>query len=172
MDKCQKGEEPVSYYTKSFVAVKLETEKREPQSAVVEVKEEPQSLPVEPQSLEVKEERQAQLEVKEEEPWAQLEVGLQGPPPPANRQMLSGWQQVLPPPPPPLPTGNYFLDKCKMPLAFSLRMQKLMHDIGEIDPESLFNKVILYYEPGVWRLNFKPHIMRPGIAVEEDPMAY
>ena len=43
---------------------------------------------------------------------------------------------------------------------------------GEIDPESLFNKVVLYYEPGVWRLNLKPHIMRPGIEVEEDPMAY
>ena len=28
------------------------------------------------------------------------------------------------------------------------------------------------YEPGVWRLNFKPHIIRPGIEVEEDLMAY
>jgi hypothetical protein len=86
--------------------------KQEPQSVVVEAKEEPQSLPVEQQSLlEAKEEPQAQLEVKEEELWAQLEVGLQGPPPSPNRQILSGWQQVLPPPPP-LPTGNYFLDKC------------------------------------------------------------
>ena len=50
-------------------------------------------------------------------------------------------------------------------------MKKLMHDPGEIDPEPFFNKVILYYEPGVWRLNFKPHILRPGIEVEEDLMA-
>ncbi len=108
---------------------------------MVDVKEEPQSLPVEQQSLlEVKEEPQAQLEVKEEEPWAQLEVGLQGPPPFQNRHMLSGWQQALPPPPPPLPTGNYVLDKCRMPLALSLCMKKLMHDIGDIDLESLFHK--------------------------------
>jgi hypothetical protein len=168
----RKGEEPVSYYTKSFEVVELGTEKQEPQSVVVEAKEEPQSLPVEQQSLlEVKEEPQAQLEVKEEELWAQLEVGLQGPPPSPNRQILSGWQQVLPPPPP-LPTGNYVLDKCNMPLALSLRMKKSMHDIAEIDPEALFNNVSLYYEPGVWRLNIKPHIMWPGIEVEEDPTAY
>jgi hypothetical protein len=69
-------------------------------------------------------------------------------------------KQLVSPPAPPLSMGNWFLDKCQMPLPLALRLKKLMHDVGDIEPESLFLSVIHFESPGVWRLGFKQNIMR------------
>ena len=70
----------------------------------------------------------------------------------------------MPPPAPPplLPMGNWFFDKCQMPLSLALRLKKLMHDVGDIEPESLFQSVTYHGSPCVWRLGFKQNIMRQG----------
>ena len=46
-----------------------------------------------------------------------------------------------------------------MPIQTALRLKKLMHDVGDIEPESLFLSVAYDGSPGVWRLGFKQHIM-------------
>ena len=48
-----------------------------------------------------------------------------------------------------------------MPLPLALWLKKLMHNVGDIEPES-FQSVIHYERPGVWRLGFKPNVMRQG----------
>ena len=77
-------------------------------------------------------------------------------------------KQLVSPPAPPLPMGNWLLDKCQMPLPLALRLKKLMHDVGDIEPESLFLSVIHSESLGVWRLGFKQNIMRQGKELQGD----
>ena len=54
----------------------------------------------------------------EEEPPARL---------PSSRPMPFEGKQLVSPP---LPLGNWFLDKCQVPLPLALWLKKLMHDVG------------------------------------------
>ena len=55
-----------------------------------------------------------------------------------------------------------------MPLPRALRLKKLMHEVGDIEPESLFLSVTSYESPGVWRLGFKRNSMRQGEELQGD----
>ena len=54
-------------------------------------------------------------------------------------------KRLVSPPAPPMLMGSWFLDKCQMPLLLALRLKKLTHDVGGIEPESLFLSAI-YFE--------------------------
>ena len=84
------------------------------------------------------------------------------PRPSSTRPLPFEGKQLVSPPAPPLLMGNWFLGKCQMPLPLVLRLKKLMHDVGNIEPESIFLSVIHFESLGVWRLGFKRNIMRQG----------